>query len=93
MLELFGPFLQVFLTLLQILQMLIIVSIVLSWFDAPSNTFISTIRGITEPLYRLVRPWTRKIPVPVDLAPLLIIMIIMLLESYARMALGGLRGP
>ena len=88
MLELFGPLLQVLNLVLEILQLVIIVSIVLSWIDlSPSNPFAATIRGITEPVYGIVRKWTDKIPGPLDWAPLVIILAIMLIQSYVRLAM------
>jgi YggT family protein len=84
---------QVLNFLFNALSILIIMSAAISWLDAsPSNPIVRAVHTMTEPLFALVRPWTRKIPGPLDLAPLAIILIVMFLQrtitfwlmSYAK---------
>jgi YggT family protein len=87
-LELLAPILNVLIVALDVLQLIVIASIVLSWISvSPSNQFVVLIHGITEPVYSIVRKWTNKIPGPLDWAPMIIILAIILLQSYARLAL------
>ena len=67
---------------LQMIQLVIFASVIASWFDAdPRNKFVSMIHTITEPIYRLVRPLTNKIPGPFDWAPMVILLIIVFIQK------------
>lgn len=88
MLELLAPIITILIHVLDVLQLVVIASIVISWLNVdPSNQIVALIHGITEPIYSLVRKWTNKIPGPLDWAPMIIILAIMLIQSYARLAL------
>ena len=65
-----------------LVQLLVIASIIISWVNAdPYNPIVRTIRAITEPLYRPLRRLTSRIPGPLDFAPLILILIIVFLQK------------
>ena len=65
-----------------LVQLLVIASIIVSWVNAdPYNPIVRTIRAVTEPLYRPLRRFTSRIPGPLDFAPLLLILIIVFLQK------------
>jgi YggT family protein len=81
-----GTVLQV---ILNMLQLIVLASVLVSWVGAdPYNPIVKILRTITEPLYAPIRKLTRNIPGPLDLAPLVLILIIIflqtLLNSYLR---------
>lgn len=83
-----APLLSVVNVVLQMVQLLIIASVVISWFDIdPSNKFVRMIRETTEPMYAYVRKWTSRIPGPLDWAPMAILLVIMVLQSYVTRAM------
>ena len=65
---------------LNIVQVLVIASIVVSWVGDPSNQIVQMIYSVTEPIYRPLRRLTSRIPGPFDWAPVAVIMIIIFLE-------------
>lgn len=68
--------------LLDLLMMVIFASALISWVDAnPYNRFVMIIRQLTEPLYRPFRKLTRNIALPIDLSPMIVIIIVMFLKS------------
>ena len=63
--------------ILNMVQITIIASIVISWVGAPpSNQIVAMIHAITEPMYRPLRKYTSKIPGPFDWAPMVILIIV-----------------
>lgn len=65
-----------------LLQILILLSVVISWVGAdPYNPYVQLVRRLTEPLYRPIRKWTDRIGGPFDLAPLVVIFILVFLHS------------
>ena len=65
-----------------LVQLLVIASIIISWVNAdPGNPIVRTIRAVTEPLYRPLRRLTSRIPGPLDFAPLILILIIVFLQK------------
>lgn len=91
MTALLGPILHVLNFALELVQLVIIVSIVISWIDVnPSNPFVRTIVNITDPIYAYVRRWTKNIPGPLDWAPMVIILVVMLVQKYIGLALSRL---
>lgn len=65
-----------------LVQLLVIASIIISWVNAdPYNPIVRTITGITEPIYRPLRRFTSRIPGPFDWAPLVLILIIVFLQK------------
>lgn len=77
---------------LNIVQLLVIASIIVSWVGDRSNSIVQMIYQVTEPMYRPIRKLTRNIPGPFDWAPLGVLLIIVAiergvvayLEAYAR---------
>ena len=65
-----------------LVQLLVIASIIISWLNAdPYNPIVRTITSITEPIYRPLRRLTSRIPGPLDFAPLILILIIVFLQK------------
>jgi YggT family protein len=61
--------------ILDIIELLVIGRIIVSWVDAdPTNTIVRILRETTEPLFRLVRPIARKIPGPLDWSGVIILL-------------------
>ena len=64
------------------LQILILLSVVISWVNAdPYNHYVQLIRRLTEPMYRPLRRWTDRIGGPFDLAPLLLVFMLVFLQN------------
>jgi YggT family protein len=64
------------------LQILILLSVVISWVNAdPYNPYVQLIRRLTEPMYRPIRRWTDRVGGPFDLAPLVLIFILVFLQN------------
>ncbi len=64
------------------LQILILLSVVISWVNAdPYNPYVQLIRRLTEPMYRPLRRWTDRIGGPFDLAPLLLVFMLVFLQN------------
>lgn len=76
--------------ILNVIQLLILASIIISWVGAdPSNQIVVAIRTFTEPLYRPIRKLTSNFPGPLDWAPMILLLIIIFLQvgivPYIRM--------
>ncbi len=77
------------------IQLLVLASVIVSWVGDRDNVIVQMIYNITEPIYRPLRRLTSRIPGPFDWAPLLVIAIIIFLErvliqtltNYARSAM------
>lgn len=68
--------------ILNMVQVLIFASIIVSWVGAdPRNQIVQMIGRMTEPLYRPLRGITSKIPGPFDWAPMILILIIIFLQK------------
>ena len=67
---------------LNLLSLIIIVSIGISWFNAdPYNPYVRMVRSLTEPLYRPFRKFTQKISGPIDFSPMIVMFIIIFLQK------------
>jgi len=67
---------------LQMVQVLVIASVLISWLGAdPNNGIVQMIRQTTEPIYRPLRRLTSRIPGPIDWAPMLVLLIIVFLQK------------
>lgn len=67
---------------LSFVQILVFASIIVGWVGADANNPIVTmIHRSTEPIYRPLRRFTRKIPGPFDFAPLVVIAIILFIQQ------------
>lgn len=66
----------------QILQILVFVSVLISWVNAdPYNPYVQLIRRLTEPLYRPIRRLTDRLGGPFDLAPLVLVFLLIFLQN------------
>jgi YggT family protein len=66
---------------LNLAQVIVIASVIISWVGAdPYNPLVQLIRNMTEPLYRPFRTLTQGFSGPIDLAPLIILLIITTLQ-------------
>ncbi len=91
----FGPLLNgvahVLDIILNMAQLLVIASIVVSWVGAdPHNQIVTMVRSMTEPLYKPFRSLTKGLPGPFDWAPMIVLLVITFIQygliPYLRMA-------
>ena len=73
---------------LSMIQLLVLASVIVSWIGDRSNTIVQMIYTITEPIYRPIRRYSRRIPGPIDWAPMIILAIVIFLQVAL---VGGLR--
>jgi YggT family protein len=67
--------------ILNMMQLLIVASIIISWVGAdPNNQIVTAIRTITEPMFRPIRKLTRNFPGPLDWAPMILMLIIVFVQ-------------
>jgi YggT family protein len=76
-------------------QILVIASIIVSWVSAdPNNQIVRMIYAVTEPLYAPFRKFTKNIPGPFDWAPMAVLLLLVFLKvsivPLIRRLLGGL---
>lgn len=69
------------------LQLLILASVILTWVGDRNNVLVQMIFSITEPIYRPVRRFTSKIPGPFDWAPMAVWAIIIFFQKVIEQAL------
>lgn len=76
-----GGFAAVIEIILNMIQFLVIASIVIGWVGGDtSKPLVQLVINITEPMYRPFRVLTRKIPGPIDWAPMCILLIIVFIQ-------------
>lgn len=85
---------QILEILLNMVQLLVVASIVISWIGGdPNNQIVQIIRNLTEPIYRPIRKLTRNLPGPFDWAPMIVLLVCVFLYKgvipYIRMAGGA----
>ncbi len=67
---------------LDIFFILVLVSVGISWFDAsPYNPYVQLVYKLTEPMYRPFRKWTSRLSHQIDLAPMVVMLIIVFLQK------------
>jgi YggT family protein len=67
--------------ILNMMQLLIVASIIISWVGAdPNNQIVNAIRTITEPMFKPIRKLTRNFPGPLDWAPMILMLIIVFVQ-------------
>ncbi len=67
---------------LNMVQLMVIASVIISWVGAdPSNAIVQLIRNVTEPMYRPFRKLTEGFSGPIDLAPLIVLLIIATIQK------------
>lgn len=71
---------------LDLVQLLVIFSVIISWISAdPNNPLVNMVTTLTEPLYRPIRKFiTSKIPGPIDFAPFILILLIIFLQKFLQ---------
>lgn len=79
--------------ILNMVQLLVIASVVCSWVNADQNNqIVAIVRNLTEPLFKPFRKLTRNLPGPIDWSPLIVLLLVTFLQygvvPYIRM-LGG----
>lgn len=71
----------VFNLVLNMVQYLVIGSVLISWLNAdPNHPVVRLIHQTTEPMFRPLRKVTSKIPGPLDWAPMAVLMVIVFLQ-------------
>ena len=67
---------------LNMIQLMVIASVIISWVGAdPYNAIVQLIRNLTEPMYRPFRKLTQGFSGPIDLAPLIVLLIIATIQK------------
>lgn len=66
--------------ILNMVQLLVIASIIVSWVGDPNNQIVRMINQLTDPIYRPIRKFTSRLPGPFDWAPLVVIAIVVFIE-------------
>ncbi len=77
--------------ILDMMLLMILASIIISWVGAdPNNQIVTVIRTITEPMFRPIRKLTKNFPGPIDWAPMILMLIIVFIQRgvvpYIRLA-------
>lgn len=74
---------KVILTVISLYKWVIIISALLSWVRPdPYNPIVQMLYRLTEPAYNLVRRFIPTIVGGMDLAPLIVIFVLIFLESF-----------
>jgi YggT family protein len=67
--------------LLNIAQVLVIAAVIISWVGAdPYNPLVQTIKKLTDPLFAPFKGLSEKMNLPIDLSPLIVLLIITTLQ-------------
>lgn len=89
--HLFNGIASVLELLLNIVQLVIIAHIVISWLNAPAhNPIVQMVNAVVEPLLKPFRKISQKLPGPIDWAPMIVILIIIFLNASLVRYLKGL---
>lgn len=73
---------------LNLAQVLVIASVLISWVGAdPYNPLVQTIKKLTDPLYKPFRGLNERLNLPIDLSPLILLLIITTLQRGLMPAL------
>jgi YggT family protein len=73
----------------QMIQLLVIASVIVSWVGDRSHPIVQMIYNITEPMYRPLRRLTSRIPGPFDWAPMLLLALVILVQKVVEAMLRG----
>lgn len=73
----------------QMIQLLVIASVIVSWVGDRSHPIVQMIYNITEPMYRPLRRLTSRIPGPFDWAPMVLLAIVILIQKVLEAMLRG----
>jgi YggT family protein len=66
---------------LNLAQVLVFASIIVSWVGDAHNPLVQTIRKLTDPLYAPFQGINRKLNLPIDLSPIIVLLIITTLQK------------
>ncbi len=67
---------------LNMVQLLVIASVIIGWVGADlNNPIVRIIQNTTEPIYRPFRKISQKLPGPLDWAPVIVLMLIVFLHA------------
>ena len=84
-----AAFLSIVFSILRVMELLIIGRVIASWLGADrTRLIVRVLYETTDPMLALVRPWTRRVPGPLDWAPWLMLVLI----EASRMLLVALFG-
>lgn len=77
---------KVFIVVLDMLQVLILLSALISWVNAdPRNPLVNMVRSLTEPMYAPIRRHiTGKLSIPLDLSPIVLLLAIYFIKEVVR---------
>lgn len=86
----FGSIFTVILTIVSLYKWVIIISALLTWVRPdPYNPIVQMLYRLTEPAYALVRRFMPTVFGGMDLAPLIVIFVLIFLETFlGRLFLG-----
>ena len=88
---LFSSFAVVILGVISLYKWVIIISALLSWVRLdPYNPIVQMLNRLTEPAYALVRRYIPTVVGGMDLAPLIIIFILIFLETFLGRLFAGM---
>ena len=66
---------------LNMAQVLVITSVIISWVGAdPYNPLVQTVKKLTEPMFRPFQSLGRNLNLPIDLSPMIVLLIITTLQ-------------
>ena len=77
---------QVIEIILNMVQLLIFLSVLISWFSAdPRNPLVNMVRTLTEPMYAPIRRHlTGRIPLPLDFAPMVLWLLVIFIQKVIQ---------
>lgn len=88
---LFSSFVVVILGVISLYKWVIIISALLSWVRPdPYNPIVQMLNRLTEPAYAFVRKYIPTVVGGMDLAPLIIIFILIFLETFLGRLFAGM---
>lgn len=74
--------------ILNMAQVIVITSVIISWVGAdPHNPLVQTIMKLTNPLFAPFRGLNEKLNLPIDLSPLIVLLIITTIQRGVLPAL------
>ena len=79
----------VFSVILNLVQIIVFASIIVSWVGDPSNRMVQMIYSMSEPIYKPFRGLTSKLGGPIDWTPLIVLLLIFFIKnSFLQMLFG-----
>lgn len=67
---------------LNMAQVIVIASVIISWVGAdPYNPLVQTIQKLTEPMFRPFRGISEKMNLPIDLSPMIVLLLITTIQK------------